>query len=96
MLRVKELIKEKGLTMADVASKMEMSGPGLSMALSRNMTLEVINRIAEAIGVEPWELFTKSTDKGNIAGYIEIDGVIHKISSKEDIKKIAEQLNIER
>ena len=62
----------------------------------KRQTLEVINRIAEAIGVEPWELFTKSTDKGNIAGYIEIDGVIHKISSKEDIKKIAEQLNIER
>lgn len=94
MLRVKELIKEKGLTMADVARKMEMSGPGLSMALSRNMTLDVINRIADAIGVEVWELFMKS-EKENIAGYIEIDGVIHKISSKDDIKKIAEKLNIE-
>ena len=32
MLRVKEIAKDKGLTMADVAKRMNMSQSGLSMA----------------------------------------------------------------
>lgn len=92
MLRVKQLFKEKGLTMSDVAAKMNMTAPGLSQALSRNMTLDVLNRIADAIGVETWELFTESTVKGDVNGFVEVKGEIYKVSSKEDIEKLLKLL----
>lgn len=62
MLRVKEIAKEKGLTMSDVAQKMGISPSGLSMALSRNVTIEVLERIAKALQVKISELFDEPSD----------------------------------
>lgn len=65
MLRVKEIAKEKGLTMADVAKRMNMSQSGLSMALNRNLTLDVLSRIADALEVEIPDLFERKKEEEN-------------------------------
>ncbi|MDR1340798.1 MAG: helix-turn-helix domain-containing protein [Prevotellaceae bacterium] len=63
MLRIKEVIKEKGLTVKEVANKLGMSSPSLSDAINGNPTVEKVERIAEAIGVPVAELFERpSTD----------------------------------
>lgn len=87
MLRVKEIAKEKGISMSEVAKRMNMTAPGLSMALSRNLTLDVMKRIADALEVEIWELFTKK-EKTEIAGFVKVKGNIYEITSKEDIDKL--------
>ena len=51
--------------------------------------LKTLEKIASALNVRITELFEEPT---NINGYIELDGTIHKVSSKEDIKKLAEKL----
>lgn len=56
-LSVKELCKEKGLTIQDLADKMEMKRESLSRAINGNPTLETLEKIANALGVELWELF---------------------------------------
>ena len=60
-----KIAKEKGLTMADVAKRMNMSQSGLSMALNRNLTLDVLNRIADALEVEIPDLFERKKEEEN-------------------------------
>jgi len=57
MLRIKEAIREKGLTVKEVAEKMGMSSPSLSDAINGNPTADKLERIASAIGVSVSELF---------------------------------------
>ena len=85
MLRVKEIAREKGLTMSDVAKRMDISPSGLSMALSRNVTMEVLERIAKALQVKISDLFEEPS---NISGFIKVKGVIYEIRSFEDLEKI--------
>ena len=57
MLRIKEAIKEKGMTVKEVASKLGMSSPSLSDAINGNPTFEKLERIASALGVPISDLF---------------------------------------
>ena len=58
-MRIKEVIKEKGLTVKDVAERMGIRPPSLSRAINENTTVEMLYRIAWAIGVHVTELFEK-------------------------------------
>lgn len=57
MLRVKELLKSKGLTAKELAVRLGITEAALSSSLSGNPTLERLNAIADAIGVSVAELF---------------------------------------
>ena len=57
MLRIKEVIKERGLTVASIAEKMGISPPSLSQVINGNPTASMLERVAEAIGVPITELF---------------------------------------
>ena len=64
MLRVKEIAKEKGLNVADVAKRMGIKAPALSRIINgSNTTTETLQRIAEALEVDIRDLFipTKET-----------------------------------
>lgn len=58
-LRIKEIIKEKGTTMSEVAEKIGTKQAALSRAVSKdgNPTLSLLARIADALGVDITELF---------------------------------------
>ena len=57
MLRIKEVIKEKGLTVKEVAEKLGMSSPSLSDAINGNPTADKLERIATALNVPITDLF---------------------------------------
>jgi transcriptional regulator with XRE-family HTH domain len=61
-LRIKELIKEKGLSVQELADRMGISRVGLSQHINGNPSVEVIGRIAEALGVEMYELFKSKSE----------------------------------
>ena len=61
-LRIKEVIKEKGLSIQEVAERMGITRVGLSQHVNGNPSVEVLERIAIAIGVESWELFKSKTE----------------------------------
>lgn len=61
-LRIKELIKEKGLSVQELADRMGISRVGLSQHINGNPSVEVVGRIAEALGVEMWELFASKEE----------------------------------
>lgn len=50
------LLKEKGMTKAMLAEKMGIRSQNVNVSL-KNPTEETMKKIAEALGVEVWELF---------------------------------------
>lgn len=89
MLRVKEICKEKGIMLTDLAKRLGMSPSGLSMALSRNVTIEVLKKMADALEVNISELFEKKED---IELYVKYQGEIYPLSNKEIIEIISRKL----
>ena len=61
-LRIKEVIKDKGLSVQEVADRMGITRVGLSQHINGNPSVEVVGRIAEALGVEMWELFKSKSE----------------------------------
>lgn len=57
MLRIKELIKAKGLTAKELATVIGISESTLSLAVNGNPTVETLQKIAAALGVSVSELF---------------------------------------
>jgi len=58
MLRVKEIAKQKGLTIADVAKRMDIQAPALSRIINgSNTTTDTLQKIANAMEVSISELF---------------------------------------
>ncbi len=56
-LRIKEVIKEQGLTITELAEKMGINRVNLSNMVNGNPTVETLNKIADALGVSVTELF---------------------------------------
>lgn len=56
-LRIKEIIKERGITVQNLAERMGITRVGLSQHINGNPSVEVLERIASAIGCPVTELF---------------------------------------
>lgn len=56
-MRIKELLKQKGITAKELAAKLNLSEGALSQSLNGNPTLERLTQIASALGVSVSELF---------------------------------------
>jgi transcriptional regulator with XRE-family HTH domain len=70
-LRVREVIKEKGRRINDVAQEMGVASESLSRIVSgvnSNPKIDTLQQIASALGVEVIDLFKKpAPDKGVVA-----------------------------
>lgn len=60
--RIKELIKEKGYTQQELAEKLGMSRVGLTQLVNSKPSYPTLEKIAEALGVEMWELFKSKSE----------------------------------
>ncbi len=90
-LSVKEVCKEKGLTIQDLADKMEMKRESLSRAINGNPTLETLERIANALEVDITELFAPSSS-GGIIGVIRIRDTNYNINSVPDLSRLLDRI----
>lgn len=86
-LRIKEVIKEKGMTVQTLADKMGINRVGLSNHINGNPSVAVLEKIAAALEVSIQELFEKEKNK-NVNGYIEIENEIFKITSLQDMENL--------
>ena len=60
--RIKELIKEKGYTQQELAEKLGMSRVGLTQLVNSKPSYPTLEKIAEALSVEMWELFASKEE----------------------------------
>ncbi len=90
MIRAKEIIKEKGLTVASVAERMGIQQTSLSRIINGgNTTIEMIEKLATALEVEIAELFA---EKLELYGIIIYQGVTYRINTRADIAKLWEMV----
>lgn len=90
-IRVKEICKEQGITIGELADRMQMVRESLSRAINGNPTLETLEKIANALGVPITELFVKPSD-GKIVGFVKVGDTVHEVKSVEDVKDLAGKL----
>lgn len=89
MLRIKEIAKEKGLTIADVAKRMGILPPALSRIINgSNTTIETLQRIADVLEVDISELFVNES----VIGAIRAKGQTYEINSLDDIVRVLEDI----
>ncbi len=61
-LKVKEICKQQGITLSDLADRMNMKRESLSRAINGNPTLESLEKIAIALGVGVVDLFEQENN----------------------------------
>lgn len=57
VMDIKKVIKAKGLTVKEVAERMDITPIGLSQHINGNPSVQVLERIAAAIGCEVGDFF---------------------------------------
>lgn len=87
ILRIKQLVKEKGMTMAEVAKKLGVNPVNLSSAINGNPTLSTLSKIAEVLNVEVADLFERE-NKTSVNGFVKMDDTVYEVSSVADLENI--------
>ena len=62
MLRIKEICKEKGISLEDLSKKLGIGYQSLHSAMTGNPKLETLSKIADALNVSVSELFEIKND----------------------------------
>jgi len=84
-LRVKDICRQKGLLMKELAEKLEIHPNNLSMALNGNPTLDTLEKIATALGVPISALFADSVQ--TLLSCPECGAKLKLVKDAEDIPK---------
>jgi transcriptional regulator with XRE-family HTH domain len=89
-LRVKELLKERGLMMKNLAERLGIARESLTRAIQGNPQYSTLKAIADELGVTVPELFHthQHRETSSVYGFVKVDGIVNEISSLEDLKKI--------
>lgn len=92
ILRLKEILKNKGVTGKDLASDVGVTAASVSNIVSGNSfpKPELLKKIADVLDVDIRELFIPTKDiSGNIVnGFIEHGDTVYKINSIDDIRNV--------
>lgn len=83
---IKKIVKEKGLTLAEVANRMKAHGSTLHQAINGNPTVDMLERIATALDVDLRVLF--ETPGNELYGLVQYKGETYKIDSVESLKRL--------
>lgn len=93
-LRIKEIAKTKGITMADIAEKIGISPVNLSTSLNGNPTLNRLQEVADVLGVDVPDLFVKE-NTSDISGFLEYNGKVYKIDDMEDFRVLSNIIEVQ-
>ena len=93
-LRIKDILKEKGLTIKDVAERMGMDSSNLAATLKKgNPKLSLLEDVANAIGCDITEFFkpneeTAQAPKGGSQPLVLIDGEPYRLTKAKDVVRL--------
>lgn len=94
MLRVKSICKQQGITLKELAERMEVSPEAVTRMLSDNgnPTLSTLVNIAQALNVQVYELFDDFNADLLVRGYLEVKDKIHRINNFNDLQEVFNKL----
>lgn len=90
-LRVKEIIKEKGLTMQEVSDKIGIVRDTLTRQINGNPTIETLQKIANALDVTVPELFSPQSES-DFTALIDNGGELKRFDSAEELRRFLENI----
>lgn len=61
-MRIKEILKEKGMTVQELADKLNISRQALSKQIQGKLLVETAQTIADALNVPVWQLFADPSE----------------------------------
>lgn len=96
MLRIKELLKEKNMMQKELATAMGVSDVALRQSLKGNPTIGTLQKIADVLGVELWELFTETTSKAEFCAMVKDGEECIYFAAFSDLAKYVEGKNIKQ
>jgi transcriptional regulator with XRE-family HTH domain len=98
MLRVKNICKQQGITLKELADRMEVTPEAVTRMLSDNgnPTLSSLENIARALNMEVYELFDKFNANTLVRGYLEVGDKIHPINNFKDLQTIYNSLTSQK
>lgn len=88
-LRVKEILKERGMKMYELAEKMQIAPESLTRALQRNPQYTTLKTIADTLGVSVRDLFkgeSVSATDNEMRGCIFHKGEMFTFNSRSEIE----------
>ncbi len=89
-LRVKEILKERGMKMYELAKMMNIAPESLTRALQRNPQYTTLKTIADTLGVSVRDLFKgedSQVSNNKMYGCIFYNGKMHTFNSRAEIDK---------
>jgi transcriptional regulator with XRE-family HTH domain len=94
MLHVKNICKQQGITLKELAERMEVSPEAVTRMLSENgnPTLASLINIAKALNVEVYELFDNFSEDMLVRGYLEVGDNTYRINNFNDLEIIYKKL----
>lgn len=91
-LRIKEIIKEQGTTIQNIADAIGVNRVTLSNSINGNPTVETLDKIATALGVPITELFAIPKKNDGTLGIIKHNEHTYEINSIEDIENLLKKI----
>lgn len=91
-LIIREICKEKGMSMTDLAAKLGITPVSLSQCLAGNPSLKRLEEIASVLDVEVPQLFSANQQEQKIQGCVFVNGEPHLIKSLKQLKEVVEEL----
>lgn len=91
-LRIKEIAKSKGMTMAEIAEIIGITPITLSQSLNGNPTLSRLTEVANALGVDVGELFDLPKSVEEIHGCLFVEGKPVVINNKDELLELVKGL----
>lgn len=92
-LRVKELLKERGMMMKDFAEQIGISRETLTRALQGNPQYSTLKTIADGLGLTVRDLFKPQEDEPSLQGVITYKGEAYVIRSVENIEELLAKIH---
>lgn len=98
MNRIKEVLKEKNISVAEFADMVGVSRQAISKQLAGKLLLETLEKFASVLNVPIWELLASreeinalcSKEDSEVNGYVKIKGNLYEVHSFEDLEKLLE------
>lgn len=95
-MRIKEILKEKGITLSQLADTMGVSRQALSRQVAGKLLVEKAEEIANALDVPMWQLFVSPEEvaggEDELTASISYKGEFFNTHSMQELKQYVDKL----
>lgn len=96
MNRIKEVLKEKNISVTEFADMVGVSRQAISKQLAGKLLLETLEKFASVLNVPAWELLasreeinaSSSKKDTEVNGYVKVKGNLYEVHSFDDIEQL--------